>query len=532
MSKILERRSAGPNVAEPAPPPASEPAAPSARAAAPLTPARSLWAVVIRTFAFLRKEVVEILRQPKLIALLVVGPFVLLMLFGYGYGETSIEKRAIFVGPPGSMYEDVLVDYEDQLSGFLESAGMVATVEEGRAALDAGDVDVVVVFPERPQASILEGERAVIEVLHNEIDPIQEGAIEVASRIAIQEVNATVLATITADFQTEIASKEELRDQLTDASERLMADPIGARDQLRSALPGLRASLDGSATILDRLQVDDTETLDQLDRARVELSAVVDEIDRIDENTSDAELEAISDSVRALAGSVDEAVVLDPDVLVRPFTSDTDNVLEDRVSANDYFTPGSLALLLQHLALTFAALSLVRDRRTGLFELMRVGPLSSIEIIVGKIVAYLLVGSLVAAALVSASVFFLGVPMAGSVLWLAAAIVGVLISSMALGMVLAILSGTESQAVQYAMLTLLAGLFFSGFALPIDNLSYPVRYVSWLLPVTYGIDSTQDVMLRGVAPSTSTLIGLGALIVVYGAVATLGLKRQLRTSGV
>ncbi len=53
--------------------------------------------------------------------------------------------------------------------------------------------------------------------------------------------------------------------------------------------------------------------------------------------------------------------------------------------------------------LTFAALSLVRDRRTGLFELMRVGPLSSIEIVIGKILAYVIVGSFVAAAINAAA---------------------------------------------------------------------------------------------------------------------------------
>ncbi len=72
-----------------------------------------------------------------------------------------------------------------------------------------------------------------------------------------------------------------------------------------------------------------------------------------------------------------------------------------------------------------------------------------------------------------------------------------LLSSLALGMVFAIISQTESQAVQYAMLALLAGLFFSGFILPIEGLSYPVKVISWLLPVTYGIAGLQDIMLRG-----------------------------------
>jgi len=77
-------------------------------------------------------------------------------------------------------------------------------------------------------------------------------------------------------------------------------------------------------------------------------------------------------------------------------------------------------------------------------------------------------------------------------------------------------------------LVLLAGLFFSGFILPIDGLSPPVRIISWLLPVTYGIASFQDVMLRGLAPDVWVVVGLAALVVGYGAIAIVGLRRQLR----
>ena len=187
-------------------------------------------------------------------------------------------------------------------------------------------------------------------------------------------------------------------------------------------------------------------------------------------------------------------------------------------------------MLLQHLALTFAALSIVRDRRTGLFELMRVGPLSSIEIIIGKTFAYLLVGCVVGAALIGAATYGLGVTVSGSIAWLAAIVVGVLLSSLALGMVFAIISQSESQAVQYAMLALLAGLFFSGFILPIEGLMYPVKVLSWLLPVTYGIAGLQDIMLRGQDPSLEMLGGLGLLVLGYGALAVIGLRRRLRVS--
>lgn len=495
-----------------------------------LAAARRPWATVIRSFAFVRKEIIEIVRQPRLVLLLVVGPFLLLLLFGAGYSETDITRRAIFVGPEGSIYEEVLETYEDDLAEYIDSAGMVTTVGEGRSALAAGDVDVVVVFPEDPQTTVMGGERALIEVLHDEIDPIQQGAIEVAARLAVQEVNATVLATLASDAQARLRPAAEVGDELATTSGSLEADPVEARDSLRETLVGLGGALDGTANILERLGPADEQMTADVETARAEASELMSRVEAVDESASDEELATLSNDLRSFAGSLDEVAVLDPNVLVRPFDSDTESVSSIDISPTDYFTPASLSLLLQHLALTFAALSIVRDRRTGLFELMRVGPLSSTEIIVGKIVAYLLVGATVGAVLIGTAVAGLGISLAGSLAWLATVVVGVLLASLALGLVLALISRSESQAVQFAMLALLAGLFFSGFILPLDQLAYPVRVVSWLLPVTYGIQSLQDVMLRGEVPDPVVLWGLGALVIGYGTIAIIGLRRRLRTT--
>jgi ABC-2 type transport system permease protein len=127
-------------------------------------------------------------------------------------------------------------------------------------------------------------------------------------------------------------------------------------------------------------------------------------------------------------------------------------------------------------------------------------------------------------------VFWLGVPFSGQVAWFAAMVVGVLLASLSLGMVLSSISQTESQAVQFAMLTLLAALFFSGFVLGLDSLTYPVKLISWTLPVTYGIRSFQTVMLLGETPNTADIVGLSALVIVYGAIAALALRRGLRSS--
>lgn len=489
------------------------------------------WAMVIRSFAFLRKEVVEIIRQPRLIATLVVGPFALLLVFGYGYGDDAVQKRTLFVAPEGSMYERALDDYADDLGALVTSAGVVTSEEEARAELDGGAVDVVVVFPADPQRAVLSGERATVTVLHREIDPLQTIAVEVAARLAVQEVNAAVLTSVAGTAQEQLGATGGSSEDIAAAAQAFADDPEGARIALRDHLAWLRPALDGSATVLAQLAVDgDPEmerTWERVETARRTAAVLAERVDTADRDLSDDELATLQATAEQLAVELDGTVVLDPEVLVRPFQSETENLVPGFVTPDEYFTPASVSLLLQHLAITFAALSLVRDRRTGLFELMRVGPLSSVEILIGKTVAYLLVGAAVGALIVAGAVLGLGIDMHGSYAWLAIVSVGLLLASLALGMFLASFARTESQAVQFAMLALLAALFFGGFILPDERLLQPARSVSYLLPVTHGIDALQDVILRGDEPARSALVALGVQVVVYGALAVIALRRRL-----
>ena len=479
----------------------------------------------------MRKELAEILRQPRLLALLVVGPFVLLLLFGTGFSQDSIRLRTVFVGQDGSVYEQMLDESGDQLDEFVDSQGFVTDQDAALATLDDGGTDLVVVFPDDPLAAVLAGESATIEVFNREMDPIQQTAIGIAARMAVQEVNATVLSTIASEAQDRVAPAATLTAALVevaaDIDERDPADPAIA-DRLSTVetqLDDLDSVIDGSINLLDRLAPEAADTA-----GLVDARAIVDDLRTQAGDTATFDSATFLAGAEQLSGTINQVTTVDPEVLVRPFAVETSSVIETDIDPTDYFTPAALALLLQHLALTFAALSLVRDRSTGLFELLRIGPLTSTQILLGKCAAYLLIGSVVAAALTASAVFFLGVPFSGEIAWFAGMVVGVLLASLSLGMVLSSISQTESQAVQYAMLTLLAALFFSGFVLGLDSLTYPVKLISWTLPVTYGIRSFQTVMLLGEPPSTDDIVGLAALVVVYGSIAAFALQRSLRSA--
>jgi ABC-2 type transport system permease protein len=521
-----------PDVFAPPAPDAADVPEPAAQVvAARARRAHGPWRWLIRSQTFVRKELAEILRQPRLLALLVVGPFVLLLLFGAGFSEDTIRLRTLFVGPAGSVYEEMLDSSSEQVDQFVDSEGYVTDEAVAMRALDSGDVELVVVFPDDPLDAVLSGESATIEVYNREMDPIQQTAISIAARMAVQEVNATVLSTIAGEAQGEVAPAASVAAGVVD-----VAADINSRDPADPAIEDLRATLSGQLDDLDSLIAGSVELVDRLAPDAAATAGLA------DVQTSVADMRAQVDaaegfdsaaflaSAQQLADTVSQATTIDPAVLVRPFAVDTSSVIDTDIDATDYFTPAALALLLQHLALTFAALSLVRDRTTGLFELLRVGPLSSSQILIGKSIAYLLVGAVVAAALAASATFWLGVPFSGSVAWFAVMAAGVLLASLALGMVLSAISRTESQAVQFAMLTLLAALFFSGFVLGLDSLTYPVKLISWTLPVTYGIRSFQTVMLLGETPNTEDIVGLAALVVVYGSIAALALRRSLRST--
>jgi ABC-2 type transport system permease protein len=317
------------------------------------------------------------------------------------------------------------------------------------------------------------------------------------------------------------------------AEQAAQADPAAvARDAaaVSETVDALRQVVGLSDVVLDRLGAEDdarrTELVAELER----IGAEADSLASGDTDDVAARAATLADDITAVSQAVPEVAALDPAVLVRPFKSETRLTSPVEIEPVDFFAPSSISLLAQHLAITFAALSLVRDRQLGLFELLRVGPLSSLEIIAGKAIAYMVVGLVVGVGLLAAAVYLLDVPLVGSAGAAVGAIALVLAASLSLGLLISLASGSETQAVQWSMLTLLAGLFFGGFFLDLDGLLYPVKALSWLLPVTYGIRMMQDIMLRGISPAPVDIAGATALIIGYGGLVTLLLHRRLRSA--
>jgi ABC-2 type transport system permease protein len=89
---------------------------------------------------------------------------------------------------------------------------------------------------------------------------------------------------------------------------------------------------------------------------------------------------------------------------------------------------------------------------------------------------------------------------------------------------------SERQAVQLSMLVLLASVFFSGFVLPLDQFTAPLRIAAYSLPVTHGIQLLQDLMLRGGTNQGWEVLVLGAIGVLLFVVTSFTVRRNLRSA--
>ena len=229
----------------------------------------------------------------------------------------------------------------------------------------------------------------------------------------------------------------------------------------------------------------------------------------------------------AAANGRPDAQAIPADVVAAPTRAELRDIAPTEPRVLAYYGPAVLALILQHLAISLVALSLVRERTSGVIELFRVGPINAWEVLGGKVIAFLLLGGLIGTLTIALLVVGFGIPLLGDPASLALAVGLLLLASLGIGLLVAVISDSERQAVQICLLLLLASVFFSGFIIAISEFSEPVRMLAYALPVTHGIRLFQDIMLRGTTTQMWQFAALGVIAAVTLFAAWIGLRRGM-----
>lgn len=216
-----------------------------------------------------------------------------------------------------------------------------------------------------------------------------------------------------------------------------------------------------------------------------------------------------------------------PDVVAAPTQADPRNLSPTEPRILSFFGPAMAVLVLQHMALTLVALSLVRERTSGQMDRYRISPVSATEIILGKLIAFGLLVGVVGAIMISMLVTLLGVPLLASPL-LVAGVVGLLIlASTAVGLLFGAISDSERQAVQLSLLALLAAVFFGGLIVPVSQMAQPAAALAQFIPVAHAMPALQNLMLTGTANLVMPVAGLVGIAIVGGGLTWLLLRRAM-----
>jgi ABC transporter DrrB family efflux protein len=194
--------------------------------------------------------------------------------------------------------------------------------------------------------------------------------------------------------------------------------------------------------------------------------------------------------------------------------------------------PGLAGLILVFIGTLITSLGVVRERQTGTLEQLAVMPLRARDVIIGKIAPYLMVAAvdLVLIILIGMGIFH--VPFAGNVATFALGAVLFLLVTLGMGVLISTLSQNQGQAIQLAFMIMLPQVLLSGLIFPVASMAAGVRWISYILPLTYFIEIARGVMLKATPISAlwQPLALLAVLAVVVLVLAIARFRRDLAPS--
>jgi ABC-2 type transport system permease protein len=501
---------------------------------------RGLWGAVAawrrRVLAVSVRWRGELLRQTELYALAVLGPFLLLGLFAVGFRLSAFRPTGILVTPLGSP-EAATIAHLPYVAGLRANISIKGITPDERTALDelrAGDVDMVIVIPSSPSEQVIHGQRATISIYVSVVNPLLRIALYNAVDQQIAGVNDAAVAAAVAGVQSEI---ESFLPQLDRLNRRLQAiKPGEPPEQTATDLAGIKVELEQIRASAVAAQARQSGSA-----ADLYYAAIISETDQViaavqsaevrsgprGEQINVAALRTAQERLGALDGFLHQLDTIPARTIAIPFSARITNLAIGGEDLTDFYGPAALALLLQHLAVTLAALSLVRDRELGAIETLAVSPASAAEVLLGRMLFYGLATLATAVALTLLLVFGLHVPFTGPLLLYVLILLLLIWASSAAGFCVALVTRSDAQAVQSIMLLLVGAIFFSGFIGPLRALTMPAAALADVFPLTYAIDALDHIMLLGNTPPLGDFLGLGALGAGLSVLAWLLLRREL-----
>jgi ABC-2 type transport system permease protein len=194
-----------------------------------------------------------------------------------------------------------------------------------------------------------------------------------------------------------------------------------------------------------------------------------------------------------------------------------------------FIVPGLVGVILTMTMTLMTALALVRERERDTFEFLIATPVRPSELMVGKILPYLIVGHVQVAIVLALGVLLFAVPIHGSMVDLGIGALPFLAAMLAMGLVISSLARSQFQATQMSLFFYLPSMLLSGFMFPFEAMPRPAQWIGELLPLTPFLRIVRGVLLKGASieellPEVAAIV---LIMVVALAAATLSFRKRL-----
>jgi ABC-2 type transport system permease protein len=222
----------------------------------------------------------------------------------------------------------------------------------------------------------------------------------------------------------------------------------------------------------------------------------------------------------ALAASVRATAMLDPrgtrpvplDVRVRPWYNPA-------LRSSVFIVPGIIGVLLSLTLLVITSIAIVREREKGTLEQLVVTPVSKTDIMLGKLLPFVVVGYVQMTAILILGRLLFHIPIRGSVILLYLLSLGFIVANLGVGLLISTLVKTQLQAMQLSFFWLMPNILLSGFMFPKAAMPVPAQWIGDILPLTYYLTILRGILLKGTTfihlwHETLILLGFAAGLII------------------
>jgi len=194
------------------------------------------------------------------------------------------------------------------------------------------------------------------------------------------------------------------------------------------------------------------------------------------------------------------------------------------------FVPGLMAFILMLVSALMTSISVAREKEMGTMEVLLVSPLRPLEIIVGKVAAYVVLACVNALTVTVLAIYVFGVPFRGSIFLFSMLTMIYIVTSLALGVLISTKSSTQQTAMMISLGALLLPIILlSGFIFPIKSMPMALQLLAQIAPAKWYLEAARSIMLKGAGMSVvwMSLLVLSGMMVGFMLLAWKNLKEHL-----